>query len=191
MDTIASKLKAIGTKKSIGGTSGIQQANNIKQKLVSMSANKLKADMNAIKQKPEDKKKFIGYGEKSLLLHNLGKNDVADKINESDTFGLTPEELIKFQTKKMEEKERTSGLNPFVRRVDNSVHFAKGTSEEEKQSYLKAFEGKQNQLDSNDKTSFSQYQQLGGGAAGNDQGRVIQKKYTIDIFKKRNFDSKK
>lgn len=185
MNTIASKLKTNSSLKKNAPTNSISQPNNIKQKLVSMSANKMKSDMNAIKQKPEDKKKFIGYGEKSLLLHNLGKNDVADKLEESDTYGLTPEDLIKYQTKKMEEKEKVQGLNPFLKRENNTVHFAKGTSEEEKNSYLKALTGKQNQLSPTDQNSFAQYQQLNGGAAGNDQGKVMQKKYTIDIFKKR------
>jgi hypothetical protein len=147
----------------------------------SLSAKKAASNLAAMNKKPTQK--FIGYGKKTNLANNSGITDVASKLDGSDSYGVSADELIARSAENLKNK---TDYNPFAK-LDrgHDVLFARGTSEEEKANYLRTQE-EQNQLADGSASSFSNYTTLSAQDEHANE-KVSDKKVIInaDLFKKR------
>ncbi|MDR2846811.1 MAG: hypothetical protein LBV22_00550 [Mycoplasmataceae bacterium] len=181
MNTISSKLaKMASAKKPVVNTSLRTPATPVKKPLNSMSAAKVAKDKAAMNKKPTQK--FIGFGSKAGIANNLGLTDVASKLEDSDTYGLSAEHLIE---RSESDINQHTAYNPFLKRENTQVVFARGTTEEEKQAYLQT-QQQQTQLNDGSSTNFSNYTELKKDDSHAGEKIADKKvKLTADLFKKR------
>jgi hypothetical protein len=147
----------------------------------SLSARKAASNLAAMNKKPTQK--FIGYGAKSNLANNAGITDVASKLDGSDSYGVSADELIARSAQNLKNK---TDYNPFMKlERGRDVLFARGTTEEQKANYLKT-QQEQNQLEDGSSSSFSNYAVLNKDDEHANE-KVNDKKVIInaDLFKKR------